>query len=117
MDMDVVVYSLASESEQKLLIGAVQEDGSIHPLTAWTDEPVFGNSMEFLVDESDDSPGLQEKDVVVHVLVDSSNVSYGSRQVLENNPHGEHAEITYYVEKDVVKDIDFPIKPELEMLY
>jgi len=69
--MDVVVYSLEEtnnnnnnnkalgeqqqqqQQQQQLWLGAIQEDGVLSPLSAWTDEPAFGDSIEFLVDEAD----------------------------------------------------------------
>ena len=53
MDMDVVVYSIKDDKEQKELLGALQEDGVFSPLSVWTTEPAFGESIEFLVDEED----------------------------------------------------------------
>jgi hypothetical protein len=99
MDMDIVLYSLkrkddSDESEPTKYLGAVQEYGTLSPLSAWTDEPAFGNSLEFLVDEEDRLPALNQEDVVIHSVItdDPSSFSYGSRQVGggmgPSNPHG-----------------------------
>jgi hypothetical protein len=126
-DMDIVVYFLkrkddSDESEPKKYLGAVEEYGTLSPLSAWSDEPAFGNSLEFVVDEEDRFPGLNQEDVVIHSVIDDpSSFSYGSRQVGggmgPGNPHGEESEMLYYVERDLVKDIDFPIKPQLEIFW
>jgi hypothetical protein len=124
-DMDIVLYSLkrkGDESEPKICLGAVEEYGTLSPLSTWSDEPAFGNSLEFLVDEEDRFPGLNQEDVVIHLVIDDpSSFSYGSRQVGggmgPGNPHGEESELLYYVEREILKDIDFPIKPQLEIFW
>ena len=118
MDMDVVIYSLKSDIDKEK-IGAVQEDGTISPLSVWTDEPVFGESLEFLVDEEDRFPGLTGDDCVVHSIVPQDRLSYGSRQVGggmgPGNPHGEESELLYYVDQKIVANIEFEVKPQLEI--
>lgn len=79
MDMDVVIYS-EKDSEQKY-IGAVQEDGTLSPLSAWSSDPAFGDSVEFLVDEEDRFPGLVGDQIIVHSIIPEESLSYGSRQV------------------------------------
>ena len=119
MDMDVVVYSRKHESKKYL--GAVQENGTVSPLSVWSEEPVFGVSLEFVVDEEDRFPGLSSEDVTIHSLVPQNMLSYGSRQVGggkgPGNPHGEESELLYYVEQDFLKDIELVLKPELEILW
>lgn len=120
MDMDVVLYSLRDDDTTRY-IGAVQEDGTLSPLSVWSKNPVFGNSLEFLVDEHDRFPGLLPDQVIVHSLVKESDLSYGSRQVGggkgPGNPHGEESELLYYVDKDAVQNVEFSVKPELEILW
>eukprot|EP00978_Attheya_sp_CCMP212_P029640 scaffold105970_cov43-Attheya_sp.AAC.1 len=60
MDMDIVLYrrrEKVKEEEPSLLeLGALQEDGTLAPLSAWTMESAFSGenySIEFLVDEED----------------------------------------------------------------
>jgi len=119
MDMDVVLYQQQdAEVEDKPVLGAVQEDGSIAPLSAWTDEAAFGNSVEFVVDEEDRFPGVQEEDVRLIKVLPEEVIGYGSRQVNggkgPGNPHGEESELVYYVDQEAIKNIEFPIKPSLE---
>lgn len=117
MDMDVVIYSLPNEENRK--IGAVQEDGVLAPLSVWSDDPVFGDSLEFLVDEEDRFPGIE--DCTIHELVPQEALSYGSRQVGggkgPGNPHGEESELLYYVEQRIVADMELTVKPHLEILW
>mmetsp|Transcript_9166 Transcript_9166/g.12185 ORF Transcript_9166/g.12185 Transcript_9166/m.12185 type:complete len:206 (+) Transcript_9166:144-761(+) len=130
MDMDVVFYidnnaldndgNDASSTEGK--IGAVQEDGSLLPISSWSDEPAFGNSIEFLVDEEDRVPGgLDMTKVKIISVVPEASLSYGSRQVGggmgPGNPHGEESEVLYYVEQDLLEGIDVAINPELEIFW
>ena len=119
MEMDVVIYS-EKDSDQKC-IGAIQEDGTLSPLSAWSSDPVFGDSLEFVVDEEDRFPGFQEGQVVVHAIVPEESLSYGSRQVGggkgPGNPHGEESELLYYVEKGLLQGVALKINPNLEILW
>jgi len=146
MDMDVVLFSRKNKSnlennndsdenlEKDLELGAIQEDGTLAPISAWTLESAFStsstsDSIEFLVDEEDRFPGLTADDVVIHTVLDETLVSYGSRQVGggkgPGNPHGEESELLYYVERSVVEEddkeggnrVNVVIKPELEILW
>ena len=130
MDMDVVFYRDAADSDANsdgstttttsLKLGAVQEDGTLLPLSAWSDEPAFGTSIEFLVDEEDRMPGGL-KGIVIESLVPQESLSYGSRQVGggkgPGNPHGEESEQLYYVEQDLLEGVEVVVKPELEILW
>ncbi len=120
MDMDVVIYSKKDDLERKR-IGALQEDGTLAPVSAWSDEPVYGTSLEFVVDEENRFPGLTEDDVIVHALIDPNSLAYGSRQVGggkgPGNPHGEESELLYYVEKDKLIGVEYPINPHLEITW
>jgi hypothetical protein len=127
IDMDVVIYSLNdgnNDSENKLFFGAMQEDGVLSPLSAWTTEPAFGDSVEFLVDEADRFAlvdAMKHKKIKLHHLLLEQEMSYGSRQCHRGvgNPHGEESELLYYVEQDVIDkfDIQVVIKPDLEILW
>ncbi len=133
-DMDVVIYSLVDD--ETLCLGAIQEDGTLSPLSAWTDEPAFGDSVEFLVDEVDRfSLEKQTKDQIeiedtndkkgtiirIHHLLSEDEVSYGMRQCPRgvHNPHGEESELLYYVEQQLIDEfqINMELKPELETLW
>lgn len=144
MDMDVVVYSIRNEAdveaqermpvtsgsapnlespqlERKRYLGAVQEDGRICPLSVWSEDPAFGNCMEFVVDEHD-RPGFDPEQVIVHqVITDPSALSYGSRQVGggmgPGNPHGEESELLYYVERGLLENVSYRVNPELEIFW
>mmetsp|Transcript_29545 Transcript_29545/g.81212 ORF Transcript_29545/g.81212 Transcript_29545/m.81212 type:complete len:181 (-) Transcript_29545:1668-2210(-) len=129
MDMDVVFYSngnsgdeKAANIERKLKIGAVQEDGTLLPLSAWSDEPAFANSIEFVVDEEDRIPGgLDSEQITIESIVPEESLSYGSRQVGggkgPGNPHGEESELLYYVDQELLQNIEVTVKPELEILW
>jgi len=131
-DMDIVLFSPLSSSSPPpphpppLQLGAVQEDGTLAPLSAWTDESPFDGSdvVEFVVDEHDRwLPALRPENVVVHAVVDGDGFGYGSRQVGGGkglgNPHGEESELLYYVERGVLEDfgVEVILKPELEILW
>lgn len=120
IDMDVVIYSQTNDESATKLLGAVQEDGSLAPLSAWTNEPAFGQSIELLVDE-EDRFSLDAKNIQLHYLLQESELSYGSRQCHRGlgNPHGEESELLYYVEQSVLDkfEIQVPIKPHLEILW
>lgn len=119
LEMDVVVYSEPDDDSRRL--GAVQEDGRITPLSVWSTDPVYGESLEFLVDEEDLFPGYTADTIQIHNVIEESKLSYGSRQVGggkgPGNPHGEESELLYYVEQSELSDIDLIIKPELEILW
>ena len=127
IDMDVVIYSLDGEDdddqqEKQLLLGAMQEDGVLSPLSAWTTEPAFGDCIEFLVDEVDRFALTKcMYKVRLHALLSESEMSYGSRQCHRGvgNPHGEESELLYYVEQDVIDkyQVKVIVKPELEILW
>jgi hypothetical protein len=121
MEMDVVVCTLSHVSSQRFL-AAVQETGTLAPLSVWKDEPVYGSSLEFVVDDSDPVPDEIE-DAVIVAVVPEHLLSYGSRQVGggkgPGNPHGEESERLYYVDELFVKEqgVDLLIKPHLEILW
>jgi len=89
MDMDVVLFQrrLADQDdnqrteEQKVELGAMQEDGTVAPLSAWSEDAAFGTSIEFLVDEEDRLPGLLKEDIAIIKVFGEDVISYGSRQV------------------------------------
>jgi hypothetical protein len=120
MDMDIVIYEERDQPDVRKL-GAVQGDGTLAPLSAWTTEPAFDDSLEFLVAEEDRFPGLTAGDVAVLGIVPSRALSYGSRQVGggkgPGNPHGEESELTYYVDRGCLEGIDIVVKPELEITW
>lgn len=139
-DMDVVVYSLAKNNadaeEPQYCLGALQEDGVLSPLSAWTDEPAFGDSIEFLVDEVDrftlarETKEQRQQDEIaddatttirIHHLLSEAQVSYGSRQCPRgpHNPHGEESELLYYVEQGLIDQFEIRVivKPDLEILW
>jgi len=122
IDMDVVIYSLPSEDDT-LRLGAMQEDGVLSPLSAWTTEPAFGSLIEFLVDEADRFvlAKMPTDKIRLHHLLSEEELSYGSRQCHRGvgNPHGEESELLYYVEQDVIDkfQVQVDIKPDLEILW
>ncbi|EEC44170.1 predicted protein [Phaeodactylum tricornutum CCAP 1055/1] len=121
LEMDVVVYSLQNDENKTERLGAVQEDGTLSPLSVWSVEPAFGDSLEFLVDEEDRFPGLTAEDVIVHRIVPQESLAYGSRQVGggmgPSNPHGEESELLYYVDENIITNIELIVKPELEIFW
>jgi len=128
LDMDVVLFKRRNDEDEKLEIGAMQEDGTVSPVSAWSLESAFASgssdSIEFLVDEEDRFPGLTADDIVIVSVVDESLIGYGSRQVGggkgPGNPHGEESELLYYIERSVIEgdhQVDVVIKPELEILW
>ena len=120
MEMDVVIYSEKENGDQKC-IGAIQEDGTLSPLSAWSEDPAFGDSVEFLVDEEDRFPGLRGDQIIVHSIIPEESLSYGSRQVGggkgPGNPHGEESELLYYVDQSLLGEVEFKINPDLEILW
>jgi hypothetical protein len=124
MEMDVVVFSEKEGStEESKVLGAVQADGRVTPLSAWTEEPAFGESIEFVVDDEDLLPGftLDDGRITIHSIVPEESLSYGSRQLFggkgPGNPHGEESEIVYYVERSSLRGVKLRLKPELEILW
>lgn len=122
IDMDVVVYSFVDDEQGTKRFAALQEDGVLSPLSAWTSEPAFGESIELLVDENDRFSLVDKMDrIQLHHLIDESNLSYGSRQCHRGvgNPHGEESELLYYIDQDLIDKFDahIDIKPELEILW
>ena len=97
MVMDVVIFKRNNTPEEKLELGAVQENGNIAPLSTWTLESAYANMMEFVVDEEDLYPGLSSAEATVLKLIEG--IDYGSRQVGggkgPGNPHGEESELLY----------------------
>jgi hypothetical protein len=120
LDMDIVIYSTKGNKDETTLMGALQEDGTLAPLSVWTTEPVFGESMEFLVDE-EDRFSLDASKVNLHYRIDQSELSYGSRQCHRGvgNPHGEESELLYYVNQEVIErfEVNIIVKPGLEILW
>ena len=107
MIMDAVLFQRNTNS--KLEIGAVQENGNVSPLSTWTLETSYTSStgediLEFVVDEEDMYPGLSANEVIIHKRID---VDYGSRQVGggkgPGNPHGEESELTYFIDRGVIE--------------
>lgn len=123
MEMDVVVYSETSDDNGTKKLGAVQEDGRITTLCAWTNEPAFGSFLELLVDEEDLLPGYRVEDgsIRIHSIVPESLLSYGSRQVNggmgPGNPHGEESEMLYYIHKSIIDGVELEVKPDLEIFW
>lgn len=122
IDMDVIMYSLKNGDNDKMYLGAIQEDGTLSPLSTWTTEPAFGSSVEFLVDEEDRFVLTSRMDdIQIHRMVPETQLSYGSRQCHRGvgNPHGEESEILYYVDQDVIDKykIEIAVKPHLEILW
>jgi hypothetical protein len=124
MEMDVVVYSEnEGGKEGSKFLGAVQADGRVTPLSAWTEEPAFGDSLEFVVAEADLFPGFQQDDqrITIQSMVPEESLSYGSRQLFggkgPGNPHGEESEVVYYVERSSLRGVELRLKPELEILW
>jgi hypothetical protein len=123
MDTDIVIFSLKSDPNA-IQLGAIQEDGTLAPLSAWTIESAFGESIEFLVCEEDRwIEELNMENVHVLSLLGEDVISYGTRQVGggmgPGNPHGEESEQLYYIERKVIDEyaIDIVLKPELEIFW
>lgn len=129
MDMDIVLYTTTSN---KIFIGAIQEDSTLAPLSAWTLENAFYTEddpvIEFVVDEEDRwNPDLDlwDKDKTLRIVgvLEEPCISYGSRQVGggkgPGNPHGEESELVYYIDKTLLeeRDVEIVLKPELEILW
>ncbi|KAL7437951.1 hypothetical protein ACHAXM_005954 [Skeletonema potamos] len=134
MVMDVVLFqrrrrqknNITTTPSTILELGAIQENGSIAPLSTWTLESAYTSAsndmMEFVVDEEDLFPGLRVFDdskegdddddddnnsISVLSVLTGEVVGYGSRQVGggkgPGNPHGEESEMIYYVDRSVVE--------------
>eukprot|EP00543_Licmophora_paradoxa_P003604 CAMPEP_0202453418 /NCGR_PEP_ID=MMETSP1360-20130828/11396_1 /ASSEMBLY_ACC=CAM_ASM_000848 /TAXON_ID=515479 /ORGANISM="Licmophora paradoxa, Strain CCMP2313" /LENGTH=182 /DNA_ID=CAMNT_0049072501 /DNA_START=13 /DNA_END=561 /DNA_ORIENTATION=- len=128
LDMDVVLFRRVmgqedggDEKGNTMELGAMQEDGTVAPLSAWSEDAAFGTSIEFVVDEEDRFPGLEKDDIEIIKVLGEDVISYGSRQVGggkgPGNPHGEESELLYYIEKGELNEIEFMVKPELEILW
>uniref|UniRef100_A0A7S3PX91 Uncharacterized protein n=1 Tax=Chaetoceros debilis TaxID=122233 RepID=A0A7S3PX91_9STRA len=124
MDMDIVLFSLKSDPESGMQLGAIQEDATLAPLSAWTTEYAFGETIEFLVHEDDRwLEKLEFDNVIIHSMLGEDVISYGSRQVGggkgPGNPHGEESELLYYIENRALADgqVDIVLKPDLEILW
>ena len=123
MDMDIVLFSRRRNDSAPAVVelGAIQQDGTLAPLSAWTEEFAFADSIEFVVDEEDRFPGLTASDVKIIKVLDESVIGYGSRQVGggmgPSNPHGEESELCYYVDTSVLSDAQVVVKPELEIFW
>eukprot|EP00986_Skeletonema_menzelii_P019619 scaffold28724_cov154-Skeletonema_menzelii.AAC.2 len=110
MVMDVVLFQRQNtKNPTSIELGSVQENGNIAPLSTWTLESAYTSAindmMEFVVDEEDLFPGMTSEEITVLRVLDSDVVGYGSRQVGNNNPHGEESEIIYYVDRAVVEGV------------
>jgi len=140
MEMDIVAYTKRwrdSGSENIVdsevrEIGAIQEDGSLAPLCAWTlesafapksgEDPSTSGSLEFLVND-EINRYFDTEDIVINKLVPTDFVGYGSRQVGggkgPGNPHGEESEMLYYVDRGFLEDmkVKITLRPELEILW
>lgn len=120
MDMDIVLFT-RTDNEDTVELGAIQEDGTLAPLSAWTEDYSFDNSLEFVVDEEDRFPGLNANDVNIIQVLDQTVIGYGSRQVGggmgPGNPHGEESEICYYVDQSALENVKVVVKPELEIFW
>jgi hypothetical protein len=120
MDMDIVLFSRSGDSNKQEL-GAMQEDGTIAPISVWTLEPAYDTALAFVVDEVDRYPGLTAETCEVIEILDENVIGYGSRQLFggkgPGNPHGEESEQLYYVEQEVLesKEVEIVVKPELEI--
>lgn len=133
MDMDIILYTLPNNENgpnKKQYIGAIQEDLTLAPLSAWTTECAFDTFIECLVDEHDRwkrelSLDNEENscNVVITKVLEEPFFSYGSRQVGGGkglgNPHGEESELLYYIDAEILvkEGVDIPLKPELEILW
>ena len=125
----MVLYKKKTKSEEQqeqqqsspLYIGAIQEDGTVAPLSAWTSETAFDDMLELVVDEEDRFPGLTSADVQVIQVLPEAAISYGSRQVGggmgPGNPHGEESELLYYVKEALLEGVKYEVKPELEIFW
>jgi len=111
----------------KLELGAIQEDGSLAPISCFTLEDAYGgsggtDSIEFLVAEEDRFE-LEPDKVVIRKRVDETMLGFGMRQVGggkgPGNPHGEESEQVYYIDREFleVEGIDPVINPDLEILW
>ena len=120
LPMDVVVFRHADSDSNNKFLGAIQENGRVALLSVWTDEPVFGNSIELVVDEID-MQGYHLSGIVIESVIPQNCLSYGSRQVGggkgPGNPHGEESELLYYVEQEQLAGLEISVRPHLEILW
>ena len=129
MDMDIVLYTTTSND---FFLGAIQEDSTLAPLSAWTLENAFNTEddpvVEFVVDEEDRwNPDLdlwdKDKNLRIVDVLEEPYISYGSRQVGGGkglgNPHGEESELVYYVDRTLLEErgVEIVLKPDLEILW
>lgn len=116
-EMDCVVISCNGHVKKEL---AVMEENKLQPLSAWTMEEAFADYIEFVVDE-EDRGSIAENDIIIHSLIPSDCLSFGSRQVGggkgPGNPHGEESELLYYIRNDALEGIEVTVKPELEITW
>lgn len=141
--MDIVLFQRRQgncDEDLKLELGALQETGTVAPLSAWTTESSYtsdtNDMMEFVVDEEDMFPGLTADDIRILQVLEGSDIGYGSRQVGGGkglgNPHGEESELLYYIDRSVVEGIydldvadfkmtgvrvDLIVNPSLEVMW
>ena len=117
LDMDIVLFSRNGGETNEL--GAVQENGTIAPLSAWTLEPAYGGVVEFVVDEELRFPGLTSSQVRIVEVLDERVIGYGSRQIGggkgPKNPHGEESELVYYVDQEALSCVELVVNPDLEI--
>jgi hypothetical protein len=117
LEMDIVLFKRKGKSTAEL--GAVQEDGTIAPLSAWTLEPAYDDMIELVVDEKLRFPGFLPSDAQEIQIIKENFISYGSRQIGggkgPRNPHGEESELLYYVKQSEISSAFFPINPDLEV--
>ena len=117
LDMDIVLFS--RDGGEKKELGAVQENGTIAPLSAWTLEPAYDDVVEFVVDEELRFPGLTKDQLLVIEVLEERVISYGSRQVGggkgPRNPHGEESELVYYVDMEALSSVHLVVNPGLEI--
>ena len=120
VEMDIVIFSEKNHPEKRKL-GTIQDDGRITELCIWTEEPAYGNYLEFLVDEEDLFPGYQTNQIILHSIIPQDALSYGSRQIGggmgPRNPHGQESEMLYYIDRSIISDIEISVKPELEIFW
>ena len=117
VDMDIVLFVRHGGEKQEL--GAIQGDGTLAPLSAWTLEPAYDDIIEFVVDEDLRFPGITATQVEIIKVLDECVIGYGSRQVGggkgPKNPHGEESELLYYVDREALDNVDLVVNPGLEI--
>jgi hypothetical protein len=125
-DPDNTSPTNAATTGRRSYLGAMQDDGTIAPLSTWIDEPLCGtSSMEFVVDKMERYPGYVNATVRNVRVIPEQYIYYGSRQVDggkgADNPHGELSELLYYVDAQYIDtmrpDLSIVVKPYLEILW